>query len=42
VRYPIASAAFYITSGDFDGDGRRDLAVANDGVSVLLARACIP
>jgi VCBS repeat protein/Big-like domain-containing protein/FG-GAP repeat protein len=39
VNYPVGSDPFSVTVGDFNGDGKQDLAVANNGsnnVSILL------
>ncbi|HUU85278.1 MAG TPA: FG-GAP-like repeat-containing protein [Phycisphaerae bacterium] len=35
-RYAVGSGPIGVAVGDFDGDGRRDLATAGTGVSVLL------
>ncbi|HEX7368075.1 MAG TPA: VCBS repeat-containing protein [Candidatus Saccharimonadales bacterium] len=39
VNYTVGTSPFSVTTGDFNGDGKTDLAVANDGsgtVSILL------
>src|SRR5438067_9479836 len=40
VNYGVGSGAWAVATGDFNGDGKRDLAVANNGsndVSILLS-----
>src|SRR5437899_1638078 len=40
--YPVGTAGFHLVAGDFNGDGRADLVVANEGsgtVSVLLSNS---
>jgi hypothetical protein len=36
VTYALAGSALFVTVGDFNGDGKADLAVVNGGISILL------